>query len=414
MKVNRELLEKKLNILINEHGEDRKVVQEILQYYKNKNISSRAINEMLKLRIHLGTVRDLDLGLFTQAMYQATKNESINPTVFFTDLEIKNISDYAIEKEETNIYPIVFENVSSLNEDQWVTYLTAQRVAELYNNHAITYNPESQRAFKTKENYYGKIVEQIDINAKSVKAIEKEILDNKFITNFITFNILQNGQDNIEYDLKNDRLIIHDGEIDILDGFHRSMGILNAVNTNKDINFRIGVILTNFDIQKARRFIVQEDKKNPINKEHIKNIDVDNMANKVVNRLNQDGNFLLGGEITTDKKLITANKKKINGRILADTIQGTFKPESSKDLVKHTNLIKDRLNYIIEQKLELLDECVEDQYIWMFYVILIYMSTKKDNWQEYINNNLNKYELLDNIKKVNKNTIKQVKSAIEG
>ena len=85
------------------------------------------------------------------------------------------------------------------------------------------------------------------------------MIDGSFITNTITFNVLKDGNDNIEYNPDNMSLIIgKESEIDIVDGFHRSYAILKALITKPNLNKNWEVRIVNWDIDKAQRFIYQE------------------------------------------------------------------------------------------------------------------------------------------------------------
>ena len=82
-----------------------------------------------------------------------------------------------------------------------------------------------------------------------------------------------------------------------------------ALNKNKELELNMGLKITNFDIAKANRYIVQENKRNVMNDDHIKEIDVGNMSNNVTKKLNESPDFHLNGELTINDAFIGRGKK---------------------------------------------------------------------------------------------------------
>jgi len=411
MRTKRDVLEKELTIMISEYAKNRHVKMKVADIFKGHNLLAGDANSILMLLTPINTISQVMLYIFTKSLYEATSEERINPEKFFTELEIKEGDNWKADIEGKSKYPIVFKNVEKINSDMWVTYMTAQEIAELYSRRVIIYNPETQRALKKKE-YKDKIIEEIDINKTSIQEIKKDILSSKFISNYITFNIMQSGEEQFEYNEKEKTLTIYAGETNILDGFHRSLGMIYAVQENPNVEFRTGVSITNFDLDKARRYIVQEDKKNKMNKKYIKSLNSDSISNLIVKKINENSNSYLKGLVSFDDFMIKKGKAFVAFDILADAIEYTFEPKERLDIVKYSKRIIDGLNHIIELKQDLIKVAVE-QTTWAYYICLIYATYEMGNWEDIIlelldNDSLNSKINISDIKSINKQSMKKL------
>lgn len=257
--------------------------------------------------------------------------EKLNPKVYFTDIEIKEALHYKREIKKSGKFPIIFENAIKLAEDQYAVSVPIQFIAELYKNNLIYYNTQTQRNTKIKE-WKNSVVEVINVNNNAVAKIQKNMGNLTFISNFITFNLLQNGEDELDY--KNGDLIIYSGEIDIIDGFHRSLSILNVLQENSRLQMNMGIMITNFDIEKARRFIAQEDKKTPIDKKYISTFDSERFSNMIVTKLNENSTSELRGKITTNEDVIKRDKALVLFSTLSDAIEYNFNLKNKKDVLE--------------------------------------------------------------------------------
>jgi hypothetical protein len=320
----RELLEKELAKIFVKYNLDNNVINKIKEEFISRGVSSGEFLSIIDGKIQIETISLSLLCLLTDLFYQETTEQNIKPDNFFTEQEISTSKNFRRESEEQNRYPIVFDNVMKIGEDHFVTYKTAQEVAGYYAKNLIVYNKQTQRNAKYSE-YQDKIVEMISINKASISDIQNDIVEGRQITNFITFNILQNGEENFEYDAKNKTLTVFEGEIDILDGFHRSMGILAAVQKEPNVKYITGINIVNWDIEKSRRFIVQEDKRNKINPSHVKSLNPEKYENIIIKKINESSSSDFKGRITTDNVLIRKHRALTTYDIFNNTILKEYK-----------------------------------------------------------------------------------------
>jgi len=410
MNANRELLENKLDIYISKYAKNREVKHLIIADFKAKNILQGDVLDILSLRTPVSLLNEIILLIFTQSLYNATKEYELLPSKYFTQLEIAEGHNYFFETPEIKKFPVVFKNpLFQISIDHCVTYLTAQELGDLYNRRVITYNTQTQRNLK-QFNYRNRIIEKITINKASVHEISNKILSNSFISNFITLNILQNGEE--DFNFIGGKLIINAGQVNILDGFHRSLGILQALQHNKNIDFKIGVNITNFDVDKARRFIVQEDKKNKINKTYIKSLDSDNFNMMICHKINDNHSSLLKGKINNLSNLKN-NNYLIKFDVMMATIEYAFNPESVKDVVIMSKFIIDEFNKVIENKPTLLDVGTVLDTFWIACILIFHKTYIGDN-KHNINTIIKKLDKMEfeKIKIFNKGYLKRLEKQL--
>lgn len=391
----REDFEKELKIVLSILNGNKRIKNKITERFVQKGFLPGEIKDIFAGRIIIDSLSQIFLCLLSIYIYEISDDDfiknKIQPTNFFTELEIEKANEYTISQETEPQYPIIFKNIYKINSDQWMTTLTAQELVNLFNRRVITYNPETQRQLKIKE-YKDKIITEISINKQSVKEIKEAILTNKFVSNFITFNIEQTGQEVFYFDEKANTLTIENGTLSSLDGFHRDMAIIEAVKENPEIEYITGVMVTNFDIPKAQRYIVQEDKKNKISSKHIKSLNVDKPSNLIVKKINENSNSYLSGKVTTNKLIIKKKQALVLFDVLSDVIDIEFNPKENKDVITYSKFIIDGLNYIIENNTNILEEILDDR-IWIYYIMSLKDVYLQDNWKELLNTKINNINL---------------------
>lgn len=243
---------------------------------------------------------------------------------YFSPIEIKDYSKSGNINSKSN-YPIEFENVIQVNDDQFITTISASKLFELYNKQIIIYNALTQRAPKVYMRD-GKETYKIYVNESSVNSIKSLLLRELFIPNDLTLNIRPEDMDNIFYDRANATITIKDGTLDILDGYHRYQAIIRTIleNPQFDINFILNITI--FDQDKAQRFIAQQDKKNKIRSSYAKSLDNSRYETIIVKKLNEDSDSQLFHKFTAMPSQDTLDIGKA-----IDVVGKAFKIQSSKE-----------------------------------------------------------------------------------
>lgn len=399
MKTEVQELYNNLNVILKMYGKNNKIINEVTNILVEKGVPRGYAKKIITGTTPLEVLDRSMLYTVTSALYKVTQEPIISVDKYFTETEIQEGEKFRYITEEKQGFPVVFENVMKVADDYYITTLTAQRIKELYDSFVITYNKETQRNTITRK-IKNSVIELININWRSVQDIQEQILKGLFITNAITFNILKNGEEEFEYDENNRTLTVYKGQIDILDGFHRSLGMINAVIINPEVQYITAVNITNFDVDKARRFIVQEDKKNKIARKHIEAFK-ETLENFVVRKINESPNCDLKGKIATNARLIYYNQAIVEFEVLAKAIKHYFDMKTHREANQVAEYLIEGFNEIVGLYAdEFLNNyaqakqrtVVNHNYTFIGYVALLAKIKDKSNWKEILYNTLQRID----------------------
>jgi len=314
-------------------------------------------------------------------------------------VEIADMTDYMGEEREVIQFPLILENVMELGDNQWSTVVSIQELTSWYNSNLVNYNFETQRDPKYIERRDGSLIKKPNVNWDSVEDIYEKLIANLFHSNYITLNVLVNGEDDIAYDPDKKALIIRSGQIDVLDGFHRSLAMLKAIATNKNLNYKTGLMITNFNVQIANDFIRQEDKRNKIDERHIKSKNDENLMNGIVTMLNTNPKSDMRGKIATDMILIQKNIAYTLNDIISDTMEIVFKNDvkTRRDVNKVGEYLIKFFNEIYGIKYDDFENLkksressmVANENIFMLYVVLAKFLHEKEDWRDKLESIMN-------------------------
>lgn len=347
MKVEREKLENEIYKAIGDFILDTKVKEEVRNNMAIYNIPAGEVSAIFARQIAIETVDLSILLLFTKYLYQATDKTTLNPENYFTELEMQEAKNYKREIIKNITKEVILEDAIQVGSDQWVTVLSAQQLSQLYSAGRIYYNPLTQRGMRATKSG-DTIIQKIDIRDSAVKEISKKMLNNSYISNTITLNILKDGNDEYDYNEKTNKLSIgENAEIDVVDGFHRSYAILRALSVNHDLNLSMEIRIVNWDIEKARRFIYQEDLRTPIRKDYKTSLDETDFNNIIVKELNEKSKNELQFKIATDMNLIKYNQAYTLFETMSQAIDICFETKSQREANKTSEYLIEFFNEVI-------------------------------------------------------------------
>lgn len=396
MRGNRTVLEEFLdealtNVKINE------VEKEFQEYLLDKNISRLDSTRILNKELSIHLLSDVHLFVLSESLNHIYSNNYIKLSQYFTDIEISEYSNFKFPKKGENI---LFKNVSQFPNsiDQFNCYIHIDELMQLFQSGKLNYNFDTQRDAKIiiKNN---SIYKSININKSAVEEMADLIVKGEFIPNFITFNILKTGEEDIEYNKIEQILTIHSGELDVLDGMHRTIALHRAKQLKPELDIYFGLNITNFNISKAKRYIVQEDKKTPISKEHIFKLNDDLSKTIFDTIINESKDFK--NKIASDSVMIDYVKYITSESLLRQGITSIFKGEfkNARESIKlGSHLAKqfDNLYGYIEE-IKKFDESYKEYYSGAAILVYLILFKEKENPTDLeIQWAINKYKTLEN------------------
>lgn len=322
---------------------------------------------------------------------------------YFTQHEINSYSNTKKRNEIKEKYPIEFDNVLQVSNDQWVTVTDVNTLYELYKNQIINYNKNTQRPTIYKEKD-GITEYKIFLNRESMNEIAGLMEDKKFIPNAITLNLnLDNPE--IDFEYKNGKLIIYSGMPDIVDGYHRYQAMMKNKLSNEDFNYPTVLNITNFDEVKACSFIAQEDKRNKINKSVLRTMDSTNLINILIQRLNEDSRCYLSGQIGRTET------HKVNSTWLYEIIDKCYSIKNKMEMIELFKYLKEIFNAVIE------DDLMEYDFITLAIIIKISEKYRNENGLRQVEKALKNKKLISSDKykscKMTKILISEIENLIK-
>lgn len=341
--ITRDRFEDQVRRGIYEAAKNRNTQEKIINKLANKGYKIADISDIFEENIKLTTLSLMDLGVIASVLYDELDLSYVDPKLYLTDVELEQVQRYEIKTTNNKVkFPIVFEDCLQTASDMWITKLNVREIARLFRGNVVRYNFEMQR--EPRQVWSGdSIILAPDVVWSAVEEIEDELINGTFIPNTITLNIRDAES---KYDNKRQRLILINGKLDIIDGFHRSLAIIGALR-KKNISYTFEVRFTNFNKDKARRFIVQEDKRNPISKEYLQSIDETDLITGIVNSLNEDSKSELRGLITTDADTIREGYSLVSFEMMYEAINELWKPVTIKEAEQISEYLKDFFNKLV-------------------------------------------------------------------
>jgi DNA-sulfur modification-associated len=290
------------------------------------------------------------LCLLTEQVYLASSDMSIKIDDYFTETEIKTsrVYDALLEKDEKMELPLTLNNVLMIDDENYITTLDIKFIKKMFDSELLRYNFDTQREARFVKRH-GTIERVAKVDQKSVKEITERLLTGRLSPTTITFNCLAGTADEgneIVYDAKKQQLTITKGTfIDILDGFHRLKGAMNALEINPDLSFKFQVAIKNYNISTAQKHLAEISKVNVIDKAHIEALEQSRYSDVVVKQLQRDSE--LKGRVSQTTRVHTLNNEIVSYNVLADTIDEMFEMNTKRDAMEVAAYLTEFFDYLL-------------------------------------------------------------------
>ena len=270
------------------------------QIYK---IPKGFMSDLVSRRMEMSEVSEFVLFIMLDSICNTEKNNKDSIIYkFYTEQEVNYYrkTKYEIEKIK---FPLVFKSIQ-IAENQWVGKISVDTLMKLRQAQLVNYNVNAQRTMQKivrggKESY------KITVNQKAVDNIQKSFENESFIPNTITLNIPMETNYDFYYDEEDCALVIKSlDHFDITDGYHRYLAACQTKDKNHNFDYPMELRVVNFTEDKAKQFIFQEDQKTKMRKIDSNSMNMNNAANIVVTRLNENIRCNLKGLISRNDGVI--------------------------------------------------------------------------------------------------------------
>lgn len=397
MKKDRIKLELAITDTITNYPESRRRLKEkLITKLAEHNISAGKAIGLFSLTIPLTTVSNAEIYLFTKALYEITAEGNLLPGSWFNEEEEKSFILYQ-EKQEYNNDVIILHNVDQVSDKQWIcTKATYQEITQIFSQGLITYNIRTQRETTSIVFNNNNIIEVPTIKKDPIGKMTRLMLFNKFTPNTITWNIRRTGEEMLpEYDAKNRTLAIPVDNIksfcDIIDGMHRSAAMMKTFEENPDTEGFTLISILYYTETEAQEYIDQEAHHTPLDKTHrqsFRNSDSEIIIAKDINSFGNAKNNMLFNKIATNYNEIEHKGKYVTFETFGKAIKYNFKIEIPREISKISKFLKDYFNDILGILQEKNVKFSNNTYIGLISLSSLLYNT--DNWQEWIESNIDK------------------------
>lgn len=322
---NKEILVDEIKSRLFKYNRDDELRDYVLEEFKKRGYADGY--SLLTTYNKVEIIADDLLGVFAKILYDKTKEKELNPERYYFPEELNRINNFKITKSNSK-FPIIFENVTKIG-DGYVMALSLQQLKDLHERYVIDYNEEAQRSHVFSE-YKNSIIEKIDLDTVSREQITQKMLEGEYKTDFISLNVLDNADFRPEFLYYNEEernLTIFNGKIEILDGFHRYMAMVGLYDEDPNLNFEIGLKITNYNLEDAKDAVEQYDKQRKLNLEQVKSLKKNDYGNIITDSLNKDSLSMLRSKIVKSEALIRRGVGFTYFSILSDSISVLFEEE---------------------------------------------------------------------------------------
>ena len=302
MKKDRAVLEKRLTDICSHVAVNHAACNQVYDVAKEKyNLPRGLTSDLVCLRMSMSEATEFVLFCLLDVLNKVLK-DVVRASDYYTEQEIKiySKSKYKVNKIK---FPLRLKMIQ-IDNDQWIGTIDNKLLMQMRAAQLINYNADVQRAM-TKIIRGDKEIYKITLNQKAVCAIYDNLKEGLFVPNTLTFNIPQDVASDFYYDSDANELVVKQIEhVQILDGFHRYIAAcrLSDEDTNFVFNWELRVV--NFSEDKAKNFIYQEDQKTRMKKIDSEALNMNDSANIVVTRLNENPRCNLKGLISRHGGLI--------------------------------------------------------------------------------------------------------------
>ena len=293
MLMERNMLEDKMLVALSSLSS--KQVELLQRVCLKHNMTPAKISDIIDHRLPIQEIGDGELFWIFSALKNVLECRNL-PSIdrCFTPLEISSYSKSKLPDLKVKKFPVVFKNVQRIRSNQWQTVMSIDELMDLKQRQAIFYNPNTQRPLIVIEKGE-RIVTKVDLNQKSVKEMMTLMEQGVYNPHHITINL--NKDKDTEPIFKGNDLIVQEGELDIIDGYHNYIAATRMKAKNKDFEYYMPIIITHFNERQAGMYISQENKKNIINTSYTASLDITNVGNIITERINDNTDFYLYNKI---------------------------------------------------------------------------------------------------------------------
>lgn len=283
---NREQLCNLLNNIILTEREPAAAILKSELIEKGK-MNNSTINNIVFGRVHVSSL-DVSALYWIYGAIKKIKSDLPDVKYFFEEIEIKKAENER-EKSIQSQFPLVFEAIQLKPKQEFNITLPIKNLIELQKSGVIQMDAAMQRESEILI-YNGQLISHVAYDDSKAREISKLLISRDYSPDPIRLNLVKDTEAKYIYDNDTKSLIIHAGNIVLLDGQHRMRAMEYALIQEPELEYSFPVIFSVATVKKAQGIIAQHEKLQPINKNLIKTYQ-SSIAGDIVRKLELDDNI---------------------------------------------------------------------------------------------------------------------------
>ena len=288
--------------------------------------------------------------IFTEQVYLATESQRINPSIYFTPREIKEIkTNFTVDNPKRIGFPYIFNQVLRGTDDDYILYIKASELKLLFEYGLLQYNPDTQREMRqSKKKDSDEILQTPKLVEKSVKEMEELLKKGEMISTTITLNARLGSTDaksgeELVYDEYEMSLTITEGTLlDVLDGFHRINAIVRALRKDPSLDSIFKLNILHLGKSRAQQYFKQLNTTNPVGKGQLKKIGESRQSDFIAKQLQY--NSELRNKVSASDMISPYSNFLVTFNTLSDAINEVFKIEDKPTAILISNYLSNFFN----------------------------------------------------------------------
>jgi hypothetical protein len=266
IKTSRKALEITLAKVIKEIKFDRNKVESIKEAMFKHGLMRGKMQRIINGEIGMEILDDATFCLLTMTLYNETNIMAINPYRLFSPEEIEDAKRLKnAQFVENKLFPVVFQNVIQIDEKNYVLLENVKTLIKLYNSNVLDYNYDITRNYKFVRNITGKLTKTLDVNMREVREMAEKIINNQQPVNKIVINVLDEKTSNINYITESRKLLIINGQIDIVNGIHTLNALAYIIEHNPDFDTKVELEIKHYTLHEIKHYYNQLKLKGGVN-----------------------------------------------------------------------------------------------------------------------------------------------------
>ncbi|AKO91986.1 hypothetical protein BEH_07660 [Priestia filamentosa] len=292
--------------------------------------------------------------LFMEAFYRHEQIQGVEPSLYFTEPEIKEAKLYdGMEGRNVDLgLPYTFNRALPAGVDAYLATVTPSDIKNLMDGQDLHYDFETQREADFIKTHEG-VRAVPKINSNNIAEMADLMVKGELMPSTLVWNAAvgtSDTGDELVYDVKSTSLTIQRGTIvNNLDGYHRCKATVRAFEIDPEFDkkhsFVFSVLVVNYSTKQAQKYLAQHAKAMPMSVTHVEMLDAVRRGDDIIKQLRNESD--LAGRISTKENAMVSVDQLTTYKVLVEAIEKDFKLDSKMKTIKAGDYLVKFFTYLL-------------------------------------------------------------------